>query len=79
LKHAFPDRKGKITVTLHSVDGTIELTVSDNGVGIPEDIDFKNTETLGLRLVTILAEDQLNGKVNLIKSKGTTFHITFKE
>ena len=79
LKHAFPDRKGEIAVTLHSVDGTIELTVSDNGVGIPEDIDFKNTETLGLRLVTILAEDQLNGKVNLIKSKGTTFHITFKE
>ncbi|MBU7025862.1 MAG: PAS domain-containing protein [Theionarchaea archaeon] len=79
LKHAFPDRKGKIAVILHSVDGIIELTVSDNGVGIPEDIDFKNTETLGLRLVTILAEDQLNGKVNLIKSKGTTFHITFKE
>jgi len=78
LKHAFPDRKGEITVTLHSVDDIIELTVSDNGIGIPDNIDFKAAETLGLHLVTILAEDQLEGEITLDRSKGTSFKITFK-
>ncbi|MGD2247633.1 MAG: histidine kinase N-terminal 7TM domain-containing protein [Candidatus Methanofastidiosia archaeon] len=79
LKHAFPDRTGEITVGLEVVDGNIELTVSDNGVSIPEDINFRNTETLGLRLVTILAEDQLGGEIYLDRTKGTTFCITFRE
>lgn len=79
LKYAFPDRKGEIKIALRDVNRRIELTVSDNGVGIPEDIDFRNTETLGLRLVTILAEDQLNGDITLTRDNGTAFCITFRE
>jgi len=79
LKHAFPDRKGEIRVGLHRSDSTIELIVADNGVGIPDDIDFRNTETLGLRLVTILAEDQLDSEIKLTRKKGTEFCITFKD
>jgi len=79
LKHAFPDKKGEITISLRSVDESIELQVGDNGVGIPEDIDFRMTETLGLRLVTILAEDQLDGKITLDRTRGTTFQIRFKK
>ena len=79
LKHAFPRRKGEIKVILHSLNGDIELSVTDNGIGLPEDIDFRTTETLGLRLVTILAEDQLNGEIELDRTEGTAFHIRFKE
>ncbi|KYK36056.1 MAG: PAS domain S-box protein [Theionarchaea archaeon] len=78
LKHAFPRRKGEVKVGLHAGEGTIELVVADDGVGIPDDVDFRNTETLGLRLVTILAEDQLNGEIRLTRDKGTKFCITFK-
>ncbi len=78
LKHAFPDRKGTITVKLHPVDGAIELRITDDGVGIPETIDFRNAETLGLRLVTILAEDQLDGSITMDRTRGTDFCITFK-
>ena len=78
LKHAFPHgRKGEIKIELHSVDNTFELIVSDNGRGIPENIDFKNTESLGLMLVTILAEDQLDGEITLEREGGTTFHVTW--
>ncbi|MBU7044938.1 MAG: PAS domain S-box protein, partial [Theionarchaea archaeon] len=77
LKHAFPDGKGEIRIALYPVNDSIELVISDNGVGIPEDIDFKTTETLGLRLVTILVEDQLNGEISLIRNKGTEFRIRF--
>lgn len=79
LKHAFPDEKGEITITLRPVNGDIELMVSDNGRGIPEDVDMRTTQSLGLHLVTILAEDQLNGKIDMDRNGGTTVRITFKE
>jgi PAS domain S-box-containing protein len=77
LKHAFPDGKGEITVKMRSVDGTIHMTVSDDGVGMPETVDFATAESLGLHLVAMLAEDQLGGKVVLDRNAGTAFHITF--
>ncbi|MBU7025698.1 MAG: sensor histidine kinase, partial [Theionarchaea archaeon] len=46
-------------------------------VGMPKSIDFKNTKSLGLRLVTILAEDQLNGTIRVDRTEGTEVHITF--
>ncbi|KYK29345.1 MAG: hypothetical protein AYK19_19885 [Theionarchaea archaeon DG-70-1] len=79
LKHAFPgNRKGEITIKLRALDEKeIELVVADNGVGMPKSIDFKNTKSLGLRLVTILAEDQLNGTIRVDRTEGTEVHITF--
>jgi PAS domain S-box-containing protein len=81
LKHAFPDGKdGEIKIAIHSMnENTIELVVGDNGAGISEDLDFKKTESLGLQLVTMLAENQLHGEIILDRSKGTEFTITFKE
>jgi two-component sensor histidine kinase len=64
----------------NSDDKTIQyrLLVSDNGVGFPEDIDLKNTSSLGLQLVNILVE-QLEGTIELEKDEGTVFRIIFKE
>ena len=80
LKYAFPeDRKGEISVTLRSITkDEIELRVSDDGIGIPEDLNIRNTDSLGLELVIILAEDQLGGKIELDRTGGTTFRILFK-
>lgn len=52
------------------------LTVADNGKGIPEKIDFKNTDSLGLQLVNILVE-QINGCIKLKRSQGTEYIICF--
>ena len=81
LKYAFPDRKtGEIKIALRSTDeNMIELVVGDNGIGIPEDIDIKRTRSLGLHLVTMLAENQLHGEISLNRSNGTEFKIKFKE
>lgn len=80
LKHAFPgDRKGEIKVILHlTLDNMIELVVSDNGIGIPENLDIKNVKSLGLHLVTMLAEDQLNGSMDINRNIGTEFTIKFR-
>ena len=80
LKYAFPESKeGEIKITLRSTnENEVELIVSDNGVGIPENVDFRNTKSLGLQLVTTLAEDQLESNIELSRTEGTEFRIKFK-
>jgi len=55
-----------------------ELIVSDNGLGFPENVDFRNTGSLGLQLVNILVE-QLEDTIELEKGEGTVFKMFFKE
>jgi PAS domain S-box-containing protein len=78
LKHAFPDGKaGEIRIELRSGDhGKFSLMVSDNGIGLPKYMDFRNTESLGLQLINTLVE-QLEGTIELDRSGGTTFKIIF--
>jgi PAS domain S-box-containing protein len=80
LAHAFPDnRPGCVTVGLHRRDGgEYELSVADNGVGLPQGVDVENAETLGLQIVAILAE-QIGASLELTRDPGTRFAIIFKE
>lgn len=79
LKYAFPDnRKGQISISLKEDDKGLELVVSDDGVGIPEGINPASTATLGIKLVTNLVRDQLGGEMELDRTHGTTFKITFR-
>ena len=78
IKYAFPKSEGTITIQLKSLSKQMELTIADNGIGLPKEIDIKNTKTLGLKLVKNLV-DQLDGKIGLERNHGTTFKITFKE
>lgn len=78
LKHAFPEGKeGRIKVDLKRKGKTaVVLTVSDNGVGLPPGIEVKKSSTLGLQLVYALVQ-QLSGKIEVDRTTGTTFRITF--
>ncbi len=78
VKHAFPDdRKGEINISLQTdKENNYILTVSDNGIGLPGNIDFRNTKTFGLQLVNILV-DQLHSTVELEREGGTSIKITF--
>lgn len=82
LKYAFNGRgHGHVTVELTGASdpsGTdYEITVSDDGVGLPEDVDLATTKTLGLHLVSLLTE-QLHGDVRVSRSGGTTFQVAFR-
>lgn len=79
LKHAFPAGKsGEVYVRLdHKLD-THTIIVKDNGIGLPENVDFRETETLGIQLVNDLVK-QLSGKIELERKGGTEFVITFKD
>lgn len=78
LKHAFPQgRTGKIRVSLTHTDARCILSIADNGIGIPEDVTFYNTDSLGLQLVSGFA-NKLQGEVNLDRSEGSKVTISFK-
>ena len=79
LKYAFSDNKsGEVFIGLHQHDKYLELIIADNGIGLSEDIDFENIQTLGLHLVNMLI-NQLEGSMELERDGGTTFRIRFKE
>lgn len=79
LKYAYPeDNKGSIFVGLKYKKDYYELTVSDDGVGIPENINLEETpETLGLMLVNSLIS-QLDGSIEFNQDYNTEFKINFK-
>lgn len=79
LKHAFTEKnEGIIYINLHTKDNILFLEVTDNGKGFPKDVDYRNTNSLGLQLVNTLTE-QLNGIIELKENKygGTSFFINF--
>jgi two-component sensor histidine kinase len=77
LKHAFPaGTTGEVRVTLRSEGDTVKLSVRDNGVGLPDDLDLGYTETLGLQLVNSLVR-QLDGTMTVDGKDGTECVIAF--
>ena len=91
LKHAFPDihnpetnpfsdekNGGNIYMKLSKNEDRFRLIISDDGIGLPRDIDLNNTKTLGLQLVNALV-DQLNGTIEVQRYNGTKYVINFDE
>jgi two-component sensor histidine kinase len=79
LKYAFPEnRVGEIRIVFHSLGSAgFELTVADNGIGLPEDMDIHEQKSLGLRLVSDLAKYQLEGEMDVEGETGTTVRVQF--
>ncbi|MDD1676800.1 MAG: sensor histidine kinase, partial [Methanomicrobiales archaeon] len=79
LKHAFPDGKqGVIAVEFrHENDQMVLLKIADNGIGFPPSSDFRNSTSLGLKLVNSLVK-QIGGTITLTADHGTAFAIQFR-
>jgi len=88
MKYAFPSselsnkfnstKKGNINVNLLKNKKGYVLSVEDDGIGFPENINLENTDSLGLQLINSLT-NQINGKIRLKRNNGTSFKIDFKE
>ncbi len=78
LKHGFKNgRQGRLKVTLGSVgEGRLRLGVKDDGAGLPEGLDLRRSESLGLQLVVTLAE-QLDAKLTVSNQGGAYFQLDF--
>jgi two-component sensor histidine kinase len=77
LKYAFPgDSTGEILITLKEIAQEVEICISDNGVGLPQDFTLNSASSLGMTLMQGLA-DQLEGTFNVSNNKGVTIQIIF--
>ncbi|MEI6260628.1 MAG: histidine kinase dimerization/phosphoacceptor domain -containing protein [Deltaproteobacteria bacterium] len=84
FKYAFPAGqlrtvalRCEIAVSAEWDGATYTLAVADNGVGLPADLDWMKTKTLGLVLVKMLGQHQLQGKIEVDCTDGTTFRLRF--
>ncbi|MGI8745831.1 MAG: chemotaxis protein CheB [Bryobacteraceae bacterium] len=78
FKYAFPDESpGEIAIVLERTGQTDYcLSLKDNGVGLPPDLDFRNTQSMGLQLINIFV-DQLQGSAKVLPGPGTHWEIRF--
>lgn len=81
LKYAFTDQEnGEINVSLKSNKDSLELSVKDNGIGLPENFDPYNTDitqSIGFHMITNLVQ-QWDGELTFENNGGARFFITFK-
>jgi two-component sensor histidine kinase len=78
VRHAFPDGKsGTITLGFRRTsETTAALTVSDTGVGLPPEMNWRKAETMGMTLIVGLTR-QLGGTIDVNTAQGTQFTVTF--
>jgi len=77
LKHAFPSGRGTLSIRLKSNSkDRLSLCVSDSGIGLPDNLDLKDSKSLGLPLVEVLAR-QLGGVLHVQPKPGATFTVDF--
>jgi two-component sensor histidine kinase/CheY-like chemotaxis protein len=72
------DKRDKIAVNITKENEIYTMSVYDNGIGFPDNLDFRHTDSLGMQLVISLTS-QLRGTVELERNNGTLFRIVFKE
>ncbi|MGB8219993.1 MAG: PAS domain S-box protein [Methanoregula sp.] len=79
IRHAFTGRSiGTISLAFHRKENNgLILSIHDDGIGIPESCLNKKASTVGLQLISLLGQDQLDGKILIERENGTTFTFTF--
>jgi two-component sensor histidine kinase len=80
LRHAFRENSQKrkiVNIEFYKKQQQYSLVISDNGSGLPENINEIKKHKIGLQLVEILAKDHLKGEIKNYGSFGTTFIVNF--
>ena len=77
FKYAFPDqRSGEARIRLLTDNDNVRIIISDNGVGLPPEIDTENPTSFGWRLICAL-RSQLNATTQINRKDGTSVTLTF--
>jgi len=79
IKYAFPeDRSGHISIMLQNLENAfISLIISDNGIGMPVDSDWHNSESTGFSLISMLAS-QIDAELKIHSQSGLTISVQFQ-
>ncbi len=79
FKYAFPGESGgEIRISLLKTgEGMIKLLMSDNGAGLPDDFDPRTSESLGMKLIFSIVEEQLKGDISYFTQGGVNWELNF--
>lgn len=81
LKYGFEGQdSGEISISLEKEDEhEFILRIGDNGVGFPENMDYKTTKSLGLKLIHNLSRQLKGSVIRDLSKRGTNYIIRFQE
>jgi two-component sensor histidine kinase len=81
LKHAFPgSRTGRIDIEMKKAEeGTVELRISDNGVGVPPGFVPSENGKMGMQTVFTIVTHQMQGKIDFSSNGGVGYLIRFTQ
>lgn len=76
-KYAYPEnRGGEVRIAMHLDNGTVCLSIADDGVGLPPEFSIDHAKSMGMRLIRILA-DQIDASLSIESVHGTTIRLAF--
>ena len=74
FKHAFKKAGGRIKIKIRDLGKQLKIVFSDNGPGLPEDLDINNLDSFGMRIVRNMTR-QMDGEIKMINENGLTYEI----
>ena len=78
LEHGLAESGNHLTITVERNQSSAEITIFDDGVGLPKGFSLAESSNLGLQIVRTLTENELRGNIDLVRtSAGTEAHLTF--
>ena len=78
LEHGLAESGNHLTITVGRGESGAEITIFDDGVGLPKGFSLAESSNLGLQIVRTLTENELRGNIDLVRTPaGTEARLTF--
>ncbi len=78
LEHGLAESGANLTIEVSRLDGSAQIVIFDDGIGLPEGFTISESANLGLQIVRTLTENELKGTINLLRtSRGTEAQLNF--
>lgn len=78
LEHGLAESGNHLTISVVRNEGDAQITIYDDGVGLPEGFSLAQSSNLGLQIVRTLTENELRGNIDLVRTPtGTEARLTF--
>jgi two-component sensor histidine kinase len=78
LEHGLAESGANLTIEVSRLEGSAEIVIFDDGVGLPDGFTILESANLGLQIVRTLTENELKGSIDLIRTnRGTEAKLNF--
>ena len=78
LEHGLAESGANLTIEVSRLEGSAEIVIFDDGVGLPDGFTILESANLGLQIVRTLTENELKGSIDLIRTvRGTEAKLSF--